>query len=78
MKGYTEESTDLTDKITVRDWITHYEELLNDRYTKTFLTGHVPETFDPILDRKIDGKELQQGLSRLKRGKAAGPDNILG
>ena len=35
-------------------------------------------TFEPILDGKIEIKEIRDAVNQLKKGKAAGPDKILG
>ena len=78
MNNWGKEKSDLCDNVTTKEWIRHFENLLNDKNSPKLHIEEGDRTFNPILDRKIDLKELRQALNQLKRGKAAGPDKIIG
>ena len=72
--------TDPADNISTDKWVKYFEGLLNDKnVTKTSFHAQTNvNTFDPILDGRISDKELEEGLTQLKVGKAPGPGEILG
>ena len=78
MNNWGKEKTNLSDNVTTEEWIRHFEHLLNDKKAPTLSIqkGHI--SFDPNLDGRIELKELREALNQLKRGKAAGPDKIIG
>ena len=78
MNNLGKEKTNLSDNVTTEEWIRHFEHLLNDKKAPTLniQKGHI--SFDPNLDGRIELKELREALNQLKRGKAAGPDKIIG
>ena len=78
MNNWGKEKTELSDNVATKDWITHFENLLNDKNAHTLNIEEGNMTFDPILDGKIELKELQTAINQLKKGKSAGPDQIIG
>ena len=78
MNNWGIETSDLSDNVNTKEWITHFENLLNDNNAPTLSINGEFMTFDPTLDRKIEFKELREALNQLKKGKAAGPDKVIG
>ena len=53
MNNWGKEKSDLTDNVTIKDWITHFENILSDNNAPTLSINEEFMTFDPNLDRKI-------------------------
>jgi len=85
MNHWGKEQKDETDHIKPASWATYFKKLLNKSNVDTpnienrtqALHDFSGTTFDPILDRRIECKELHEGLSKVKGNKAPGPDGIL-
>ena len=81
MNNWGKKQIDPGDSIPTEKWVSHFKTLLNENTsTNSTPNTHVENvnTFDPILDRRISDKEIQEALDELKVGKAPGPDEILG
>jgi hypothetical protein len=68
--------------ISDEQWLNHFMSILNDLDDDVDLNdimNNVPEerTNDVTLDSVISKEEIQEAIKHLKRGKAAGPDQIL-
>ena len=85
MNNRGKEQTDETDHIKPATWAKYFRNLLNKDYTHppeeslqlNSSNENKPPTFDPILDRRIEAKELLEAIHQLKSNKAAGQDGVL-
>ena len=78
MNNWGKEKSDLTDNISIENWIRHFNNLLNSENAIEAKLDERGLSFDPALDGKIDSKELREARRLLKMGKSAGPDKIIG
>ena len=69
MNNWGKEKSGLSDNVTTKEWIRHFENLLNDKNAGTPSIEKGPMTFDPTLDGKIELKELRDAVNQLKREK---------
>ena len=62
------------------EWKKHFQNLFNDNtinQNNSDIKAYI-QTFDPLLDGQVTKEELKDAISKMKMGKAVGPDHILG
>ena len=79
MNSWGKERTDPASNITSGAWVQHFQKLFSDDSVKRIgETGEKSfKTFEPLLDSHVTKEELKDAFSKLKTGKAVGPDQIL-
>ena len=79
MNNWGKEKIDPSNNIAPQTWKNYFQGLLNNKSIKKvdIPQGEQFNTFEPILDRRINKEEIKNGLDHLKSGKAPGPDGIL-
>ena len=85
MNNWGKEHANKTDRIKPATWAKYFRSLLNkdcihppEESLQLNSSNEIkPQTFDPILDRRIEAKELLEAIHQLKSNKAAGPDRVL-
>ena len=80
MNNWGKLRTDPVDAIPSETWNTHFNSLLNNdniAEDRILRAKCEPDTFEPILDRRMTVEEMREALTTLKSGKAPGPDVII-
>ena len=76
MREWGRETPDPSESIPAETWKDYYQKLLNKSSAQP-LERPSGCTEDPLLDRPLQLKELQEAIQRAKYGKASGKDHIV-